>query len=1379
MRGAAGVLAGSLLAAWGLALVAWLTLHWGILPRLDDWRPQIERRVGAAIGAPLSIGAIRVTSGGWIPAFELDDVRLLDREGRVALELGRVSAALSPSSLWALEPRFAQLHLDGVELQVRRDAQGRISVAGLDMDGSAEPADPALLDWFLEQHEFVIRRGTVRWVDEGRQAGPLTLTDVDLVLRNGVRRHELRIDATPPADWGRRFALRGRFTQPLAARPSEFRRWRGTLYAELPEADVSQLRRHVDLPFALEQGRGALRGWFELVDGRPASATADLALDAVTLHLGPRLPALALAQLHGRVQVQQQAGGVSLSVERLGFVTDDGVPWAPSTLRLALRRDPAAAPDAPWAGGDLRLDRLSLAPLTRLAARLPLPPALHRALASLDAQGEVTDLLLDWTGPPEAPTRYRVAGRAHALALAAGPPGPPAYGLPQTAGRPGLRGATLDVEATERGGQARLDVADGSVTLPGMLEEPELPVDRLSSDLVWTLTPGAAGAPAAVAVELREARVANPDLELQFEGRWHTGPGSGFGVGQRLPGMLDLEGKLLRGDPSRVARYLPLGVPAHTRSYVQRAFTEGRITGGEVAVHGDLWRFPFVDGGPGTFRIRAQVEGLRYAYLPSEADWNSPWPPMADVAGTLEFDRAAMRIRDARARIDGVALQGVHGGIEDLAHQRVLRLEGQARGPLADMLRFVNATPVGDWTGGALRQANAAGAADLSLALAIPLPEPARSTVRGSLLLAGNDLRLLPGTPLLAQARGRVEFSDQGLKIVDGRARALGGDVAFDGGTQADGHLRFQGQGQASAEGLMRTADLPQLGPLASLVGRGAGARLRGQAPYKVQIDIRQGRPELLVTSPLTGIALDLPPPLAKPAAASWPLRLQTRALTLVESGGTAGERLMLDVEGVLQARVDRATGGAADAPLRVLRGSYGIGFGVDAPPLPASGVVARATLPLLDLDTWLGLPPAPGAGTGAAVDGEAIDPTASPLWPAQIALHANELRSDGRRLDRVDATVTRRASATDTTWRFEGRAAQAEGFAEWRQPRDASHAGRISAHLTRLEVPEADPPATPSTAAADAPPTRVPAVSLVVDDLHWRGKALGKLEVEAENRVLPGSGRGALPQWQLDRLRLATPEATLLARGVWSPGRRSSIAFDLTLADGGAFFERLGAGKAMQGAPGRIDGELSWPGSPLSPDLVQVRGQLKVALREGRFLDAEPGVARLFGILSLQALPRRLLLDFRDVFQQGMAFDRIDGEIALADGIARTSNLKVLGVQAAVLVDGSADLRQETQDLRIVAVPELNTTGASLAWAALNPAVGLGAFVAQLLLNKPMTAAATREFHVTGPWGEPQVERVERAAAEVAPAPSTTEGPSVDAASPPAPASAAEPAAR
>jgi uncharacterized protein YhdP len=84
-------------------------------------------------------------------------------------------------------------------------------------------------------------------------------------------------------------------------------------------------------------------------------------------------------------------------------------------------------------------------------------------------------------------------------------------------------------------------------------------------------------------------------------------------------------------------------------------------------------------------------------------------------------------------------------------------------------------------------------------------------------------------------------------------------------------------------------------------------------------------------------------------------------------------------------------------------------------------------------------------------------------------------------------------------------------------------------------------------------------------------------------------------------------------------------------------------------------------------------------------------------------------------------------------------------GVQAAVLMEGRADLARETQDLRVLVVPEINAGTASLAYAAINPAVGLGTFIAQLVLRRPLMAAGTREFHVDGAWADPKVERVER----------------------------------
>jgi uncharacterized protein YhdP len=155
--------------------------------------------------------------------------------------------------------------------------------------------------------------------------------------------------------------------------------------------------------------------------------------------------------------------------------------------------------------------------------------------------------------------------------------------------------------------------------------------------------------------------------------------------------------------------------------------------------------------------------------------------------------------------------------------------------------------------------------------------------------------------------------------------------------------------------------------------------------------------------------------------------------------------------------------------------------------------------------------------------------------------------------------------------------------------------------------------------------------------------------------------------------------------------------------------------------------------------------GQFNVNIEGGQFLKADPGIAKLLGVLNLQALPRRLTLDFRDVFSEGFAFDFVRGDVTIEQGLARTNNLQMKGVNAAVLMEGSANIARETQDLRVVIVPEINTGTAALIASVINPAIGLGSFLAQMFLSRPLTEANTQEFHIDGAWGDPRITKVER----------------------------------
>ena len=1396
-------------AAWGLLLVAWLALHWWILPHIEQWRGPIELQASRALGVPVRIGRIDVRASGWVPSFELKEVVLLDARQQPALRLPSVFAAISPHSLLAFELRFEQLLIDGAELEIRRDAGGRIFVAGLDFSAADSGHGSAAADWFFKQHEVIVRGGTLRWVDDQRAAAPLALGDVQLVFRNSLRQHEMRLDATPPPDWGERFSVVSRLTQPLLARSGDWQRWSGAVYASLPRADVHALRQHVALPFELSEGIGALRGWFDVKDGAPVAASVDIALRAVSLRLGAKVEALRVEELEGRLQAERNAEGVTLSLQRFTFLTGDGIRWPQGDMKLAWRQREGQPP----AGGEFSAQRLDVGLMAQVASRVPLGDALQRLLAELSPRGVVSELDARWDGPLDAPLHYRAKGRLSGLSLASR-----ASTDPNGVGRPGLRNANLQLDATEAGGEARVGLNGGALDLPGVFDDPLLPLDQLTAKLVWRIEPVAGGLPR-VTVQVRDAKFSNPDARGELSATWSTGAGNAAGLARdgRLPGRLELDARLADGLAQRAYRYLPRGLSKGTRDYIERAAQAGRITSASFHVDGDLWDFPFLKvraapalakgadkGGatgavkaaskaavkPGEFRINAKIEDATYAYIPnpplaptspatgSAAPARSlPWPVLTRASAELNLDHGVLEVRNGRARVGNVEWSQVQLAVRGLDAEPVLSLDAAAHGPLAEMLQFVNTTPVGGWLGNALAASTGSGAADLKLGLVVPLLNAAGTSVKGGLTLTGNDVRIGPDSPLLAGARGRVDFTQKDFTVVGGSARLLGGDASFEGGSLADGSVRFTGQGVASADGLRRAVEL---GPLARVA-----ASLSGQAAYRASLGFVRGAPEVTVTSNLTGLAINLPAPLGKAAEAALPMRYQnvidpqSMSQPAVPGQGLR-DTLRFELGTLVQAQYQRELSG--DAP-RVLRGGVGV---MEPAPQPAAGVAASINLKSLNTDEWedaadrLFGPAEVGRDGRDGRDGreardvrdgrEARDVrdagNRASYTPDTIALRVQELSAGTRRLTRVVAGVSQEAGL----WRANVDAEQLNGYVEYRPAarRGApGGAGRVYARLSRLSLPKGDAEQVESL--LDQPPASVPALDVVVEDFELRGKRLGRVEIEAVNRST-GTGREAVRDWQLSKFNISTPEAQLTATGHWSatgssgagvgPGLRGAVAprravmdFKLVLADSGALLERLGTPKAIRGGKGQMSGQVGWLGSPLALDYPSLSGQVNIALDAGQFLKADPGVARLLGVLSLQSLPRRLSLDFRDVFQEGFAFDSVTGDLKIAQGVALTNNLRMRGVQAAVLMEGSADLARETQDLRVIVVPEINAGTAALAYAVINPAIGLGAFLAQALLKKPLTAAGTREFRVSGPWADPKVEPVKRKLTDEVPA--------------------------
>ncbi|MCS6944866.1 MAG: YhdP family protein [Sutterellaceae bacterium] len=1284
---ALGAVAVALYLAFGAFYLA--TRYW-LMPRIDQWRPQLEAVATATLGVPVRIARIDSEWRGIHPHLRLTDVRLYDAGGAVVLALPLAEATVSWTSLVLLEPRFERLAVYAPELEIRRLAEGRFEVAGITVDLNAPRGDGRLLDWLLAQQRVAIRDLRLRYVDlrAGTAAQTLLLEEGDLEYRRGLLLHRLALRGRPPAELAAALDLRLEFRPPPLARLGDVSRWSGRVFVQTEYADVAQLATLAGtrLPFTLDRAQGALRAWIDFDRLRSVQLLADVAAADVSLRLAADFPPLALAHVRGRIAQRQLDsgwdGGQELTLSELTVQTTDGPAMGPMNLRLR------------WAAqrGELQADRLQLDALVQLAHHLPLPPSVRGELNRRAPRGELTALRANWQAG--ASYRYALRTRFTGLSLRAvqAQPQTTADGLPQP-GVPGFENLTGSLTLTEAGGQVQIDAAHSALEFPGVFAVPRIAARELKLVADWSLAPQ---------LELRFQSIflRNDDLELTANGSWREAA--------RGPGVVDLTGRIARLRAAAAHRYAPLVLNADVRAWLAAAFSAGEAVDGSFRLRGDLYEFPFASG-DGDFRVQARLRDVTLEYL-------SGWPAARDVAGDLRVERARMQFSGRQVRVFDTHVMGLELRIDDLQKDARLTLTLRGDGPAADVVRYLNEAPLGRMLDGLFGRAAASGRASLELALAVPLNDARETRANGTVTFHSADVALRPEWPPLTRASGRIEFSERGLRLLGVSAAFLGGQVSVEGGMRSDGAIALSLNGTATAAGIRQL-----LGDEGNLL-----AHAQGLARYTATVLLRDGRPDIRVESDLVGWSLALPEPLAKSAHASLPLRV-----AIVPEAGS-GDRVRASLGNVLALELQRRDAGNR---AHVERGLVHVGAAAAlAGELPERGIRLTVDLPFLNADRWLAVL---GSGSGS-VRGQ--------LAPDLVAARIGELMYGGRPITNLVIGATRSRDGADTVWLANAVSDHATGSFSWRMPRGDSP-GHISARLARLVI--AEPNRDAIVDVLDAPARDFPALDVVVDHFEVGSRQLGRLELVAQN-----VGTGETSVWQLQRLEITNADGRMSATGRWArePGSSArTMALDLALqfSDAGRLLTRLGIAEAVRGGAGTLAGQVHWRGTPLAIDYTTLSGHLTLSVQKGQFLKADAGAARLLGVLSLQALPRRLALDFRDVFSEGFAFDTISASADIAGGVLSTRDFRMRGAQATVLLEGSADLRAETQNLHVLVLPAVDLASASLVYALLaNPAIGLGTFLAQLLLRDPLAKAFSFEYEITGTWQDPQVRRRERAAA-------------------------------
>lgn len=964
--------------------------------------------------------------------------------------------------------------------------------------------------------------------------------------------------------------------------------------------------------------------------------------------------------------------------------------WRAEADEVELRRAGGSALDAVALGADWHADGRQF----RLAAnRLPLFDVGRLVRLAPGARPAVRDWLdrLEPRGLAEDveidarladPARPRVAFNARFSRLSTA-----SYGR-----IPGLSGLSGDASGNLLAGTLRFDTGDAVFNAPELFREP-LAVTRLYGGLGWTRYTD-------------RLRVAGDGIQLDTGDVATRTRLTLDWIGDDPVPWIDLQSAFDRVALAAVPRYLPAGImPAKTVAWLDAALVAGQATNARFTLQGPANRLPF-RGGEGILLAGFDFDDVTLAYHPD-------WGRLERLNGRADFENVSMRVAGDEGHILDTNVRRVVATIDDF-FEPSLHVEGTVDGQLPAMTGYVQTTPLASRFAALFEALRAGGDAGLQLDLTVPLKQSSGEStrVRGDLALQNSRLAHRDGLFELTDIQGNIRFSEHAVSAEGVKARLDDAPVSVD-----------IGEGSHPGETLVTVDGPVDLVKRVRGFGWPIGAELEGRADSRVRVRFPdkpgKGDPplEVKLESDLRGIGSLLPAPFGK-------LKDDARAFTLqwvpgytdrwpiqLRLGDDVEARVLLDARGQVRTGILQFGSGSAKLPAK--REFLISGHVASARPLPWGKLFAGA---------------GSGTGTGAGKGG-------APFPPLRFDLSVDHLS-----LFDYDIAGVRLTTAEADPWRFrvDGKDTAGDlhfGFAA------GGSLEAIEAKLDRLTlgVPDRKTLDAQKTRMRSMAPGSVPRLAFDIGSLTWGDKPLGRVSLETA-----AVERGV----DIKRLQLESDALVADASGQWYlvQGVQSTrLSIDVR----GGTLERLlrlfGDTQSIAGGP--LGGSLhaTWNGSPADFSLSGLQGELRVDLGEGRLVDVKPGPGKLLGLLSLQSLPRRLSLDFTDLFKKGFSFDTIKGDFQLTEMNAYTDNLHISGPAADIYIAGRTGLVQQDYDENITVVPRLTSTLPIAGAIAGGPAVGAAVLLAEQLLGDQVNKMSKVEYRVTGGWADPQYERIDK----------------------------------
>ena len=1377
-----------------LVLFGWLVLQFTVLNDVGRYRPQVIEALSKAIGTRVEIGQLNSTGIGLLPTLSMDQITIYDPQGKPGLALDHVQGRLS---LWGLlrgRLDLSTLIINEPTLTLRRAPDGLLLLSGIPLPRNPEgPSN--FLDWLLNQGEIRITHARITWFDDQLAAAPLVLQNGQIRIRNSGNRHRMEADFDPPDALATHTHLEADFN---GSDITTFADWRGKAVVHAERIDAAALKPWLPQLGLIERAYGTVTATISAREQQQWGVDIETDLRQVIVHVDPHLAALQFDHLKGQLGFMHVTGGYEMSAHHLSC---DGVCSVHITQPLEARFLNTQK------GGALTVNQLSAAQASAVLDLLPLSAVQRTQWNNAGLKGVASKLSLSWNGTLESMSALSMQANLVGFSVSALNGWPAIHNFtgyvasnPEsgalkghgdliTVNAPTVFPTPLDFQSysvdagwvvqgvNTRLTVTRLEVANadaagyvtGAVTLgPDGPGESTLSgeLQRAQVAAVWRYLPVGISDDARVWLRQSLQGGMGQHVTFQMKGDLQKFPfphdkGGVFRVSADLvdaqlrydpawPAITGIRGTLsLRGEQLSIAAVDGVTLNSHIRSAHARIpdltqgdehlYIQGELDGTLSDALGFIVKSPVsgyihhvsdaIQGvGAGHLLLDLHVP-LRnadattvkgdYQFQDSNIDGTAVGiPPIMQVTGHLLFTEQGV----SSQALSGTILAGpAHFSLNTLPNGDIT-LEADGTGDMAKLIQVYHEPILADVSGKEAWQGHfrfTAKTTELTVDSKVAyLGEPVNVHL-GTLQDGTVDLTLKGRSSAAALTR---RYPNGPFKLLDSplnwnghvALRSEHHDVSFSGAAlvlQEPATVLITGSSPgvivANASGHANVTNVRRLGY------GWITDHAKGGFSWAARIEQQGDQMRSMLTSSLVGVSIDLPAPFNKRPRENLPLQVRT------ESTDNSLTRVNVVLGNWLGAEA-----WAANTPkgvMQVLRGVVNIGGPVKA--VAGEGYALTGRLAHADLSAWQKLIE---AKPDAAKEVSSFGPI------SRVDMVLEDVRWAGR----TWGLHPIKANQEGDHWNVQSRGSEVEGDLTW----SAAENGRLKGHFTRLTVPAAAPSTGVIEPNLDIQEQNMPNVDVIADQFSALGKPMGRLQLVALREGVV---------WRVERMSITTPEASVEGDGRWTGGAIPQSQFNVRLkaTDFGKFLNNLGYPKTLVRTKGDVRGQLSWRGNPTNFAINKTAGMINLDLHDGQFSKVEPGGAgRLMGLLSLQALPRRITLDFHDFFSDGFGFDSLTGNFVMDHGVLSTRDFDMTGPAARVLLSGKINIPDETTQMRARVSPDVGSS-VSLATTLIGgPVAGAASYLLQKLLKNPLDKALTYEYSIEGGWDDPLIQSVSAA---------------------------------